>query len=223
VTVPEPDDREGSPAVVATLKWTAVKPGSRRRTTSLERAADTWIRAYKDAEHLRRTRDWALRLEPEARLAVRLAALTHDMERHFEGGPTMDPASMEPDDVHYLQAHTDRSSAIVASWLREQGASPELVALVADLVRHHELGGSPAADLVQAADSLSFLETKRSVMQRWLEGGRCDLARAERQPVWMAERIRLPAARPLAEPLLAQTLDLIRRTAASIEREARAR
>jgi hypothetical protein len=190
---------------------------------SLERAADTWIRPYTDAEHLRRTRDWALRLEPEAPLAVRLAALTHDMERHFEGGPTMDPASMEPDDVHYLQAHTDRSSAIVASWLREQGASPELVALVADLVRHHELGGSPAADLVQAADSLSFLETKRRVMQRWLVDGRCDLARAERQPVWMAERIRLPAARPLAEPLLAQTLDLIRRTAAAIEREARAR
>jgi hypothetical protein len=56
-------------------------------------------------------------------------------------------------------------------------------------------------------------------MQRWLVDGRCDLARAERQPIWMAERIRLPAARPLAEPLLAQTLDLTRRTAAAIGRE----
>jgi hypothetical protein len=184
---------------------------------SLERATETWIRPYTDAEHLRRTRDWALELQPDAPLAVRLAALTHDMERHFEGGPTMDPASMEPDDLGYLQAHAERSSAIVAGWLREQGASPELVALVADLVRHHELGGSPAADLVQAADSLSFLETKRGVMQRWLLEGRCDLARAERQPIWMAERIRLPAARPLAEPLLAQTLDLIRRTHAELE------
>ena len=186
----------------------------------LERAAETWIRPYTDAHHLRRTRDWALRLQPDAPLAVRLAALTHDMERHFEGGPTMDPASMEPDDARYLHAHAERSSAIVASWLAEQGASPKVVANVADLVSHHELGGSPAADLVQAADSLSFLETKRSVMQRWLVDGRCDLARAERQPIWMAERIRLPAARPLAEPLLAQTLDLIRGTAAAIAGDA---
>ena len=190
---------------------------------SLERAAETWIRPYADARHLRRTRDWAVRLQPGASLAVRLAALTHDMERHFEGGPTMDPASMEPDDMRYLRAHTERSSAIVASWLREQGGSHQLVAMVADLVRHHELGGSPAADLVQAADSLSFLETKVSVMQRWLVDGRCDLARAERQPIWMAERIRLPAARPLAEPLLVQTLDVIRLTAAAIEGEASAR
>jgi hypothetical protein len=189
----------------------------------LERAAETWIRPYTDARHLRRTRDWALRLQRGASLALRLAALTHDMERHFEGGPTMDPASMEPDDMRYLHAHTERSSAIVAAWLHEQGASRQLVAMVADLVRHHELGGSPAADLVQAADSLSFLETKRRLMQRWLVDGRCDLARAERQPIWMAERIRLPAARPLAEPLLAQTLELIRRTAAAIEGEAPAR
>jgi hypothetical protein len=180
----------------------------------LEHAAETWIAPYTDAHHLRRTRDWALRLQPRAPLAVRLAALTHDMERHFEGGPTMDPASMEPDDLGYLQAHTERSSAIVASWLREQGASGEPVAMVGDLVRNHELGGSPDTDLVQAADSLSFLETKRSLMVGWLVDDRCDLARAERQPIWMAERIRLPAARPLAEPLLAETLELIRRTAA---------
>jgi hypothetical protein len=61
-----------------------------------------------------------------------------------------------------------------------------------------------ASFAVQADDSLSFLETKRSLMQRWLADGRCDLARAERQATWTAERIRLPAARPLAEPLLAE-------------------
>jgi hypothetical protein len=188
--------------------------------SALERKADTFIQPYTDAHHLRRTRDWALRLEPAAPLAVRLAALTHDIERHFPGGPTMDPASMEPDDARYLRTHAERSSAIVTSWLRDQGAWPELVAAVGDLVRRHETGGSPAADLVQAADSLSFLETKRSLMQRWLTEGRCDLARAERQPTWMVERIRLAAARPLAEPLLAETLQLLRHTAAAIDRGA---
>jgi hypothetical protein len=183
---------------------------------SLERAAESWIRPYADAHHLRRTRDWALRLQPDASLAVRLAALTHDIERHFAGGPTMHPALMEPDDKRYLRAHTERSSAIVSSWLHGQGAPSVLVATVADLVRDHELGGSREADVVQAADSLSFLETKRGVMERWLVERRCDLARAERQPIWMAARIRLPAARPLAEPLLAETLDAIRRTAADL-------
>jgi hypothetical protein len=94
------------------------------------------------------------------------------------------------------------------------------VSTVGDLVRRHETGGSPAADLVQAADSLSFLETKRGLMQRWLADGRCDLARAERQTTWMAERVRPLAARRLAEPLLAETLRLIRATAAAIDRDA---
>ena len=185
--------------------------------SDLERAAESWIEPYADAHHLRRTRDWALRLLPAAALPVRLAALTHDMERHFPGGPTMDPAVMEPDDPRYLGAHAERSSVFVSCWLRLQGAAPELVAAVGDLVRRHETGGCDAADLVQAADSLSFLETKGHVMEGWLADGRCDLARAERQALWMAERIRLAAARPLAEPLLAETLDLLRQTAAGIE------
>jgi hypothetical protein len=42
----------------------------------LERKAETWIQPYADAHHFRRTRDWALRLEPSAPLAGRLAALT---------------------------------------------------------------------------------------------------------------------------------------------------
>jgi hypothetical protein len=136
----------------------------------LERKAATWIQPYTDAHHLRRTRDWALRLQP-GRIPPDLAAMTHDMERHFHGGPTMNPSSMEPDDARYLRAHAERSSAIVSSWLRDEGAWHELVAAVGDLVRRRETGGSPAAD------SLSFLETKRTLMQRWLADGRCDLAR----------------------------------------------
>jgi hypothetical protein len=46
--------------------------------------------------------------------------MTHDMERHFQGGPTMDPFSMEPDDARYLRAHAQRSRAILTSWLRDQ-------------------------------------------------------------------------------------------------------
>ncbi len=50
-----------------------------------------WIEPYWNAEHLVRTRDWLLELEPDASEALRLAALTHDMERHFPGGPVDGP------------------------------------------------------------------------------------------------------------------------------------
>ena len=54
---------------------------------TLEERALAWIEPYWNAEHLVRTRDWVLELEPDASEALRLAALTHDMERHFPGGP----------------------------------------------------------------------------------------------------------------------------------------
>src|SRR5262249_23936745 len=56
-------------------------------------------------------------------------------------------------------AHSARSARIVGAWLRGQGAGEALVAAVEDLIRGHEIGGWPEANLVQAADSLSFLET----------------------------------------------------------------
>ncbi|MEZ5101138.1 MAG: DUF4202 family protein [Thermoleophilia bacterium] len=177
--------------------------------SELEQRADAWVGEYRDHHHLRRTRDWLLELEPAADEALRLAALTHDMERHFPGGPIVDPAGREPDDPGYNAAHQDRSAEIVGGWLREQGAADDLADDVAHLIRRHELGGDPRQDLLQAADSLSFLETKRDLMLGWLRDGRCDRERALRQPRWMYDRIRLERARPLARPLLEETLAAI--------------
>lgn len=173
--------------------------------------ADAWIADYRDAHHLRRTRDWLLELVPDASEALQLAALTHDMERHFPGGPVVRPDRYQPDDVEYNTAHQERSARIVAGWLREQGAPGELAEHVAHLVRRHELGGDPEQDLVQAADSLSFLETKTDLMLGWVRDRRCSPERARAQPRWMLDRIRYAPARPLAEPLY-------ERAAAELER-----
>jgi hypothetical protein len=181
--------------------------------TELELRADAWVEPYRDARHLRRTRDWLLVVEPDADEALRLAALTHDMERHYPGGPQHDPARFEPDDRTYNDEHQERSAAIVAGWLRREGAGRQLVADVEYLVARHEVGGDERQDLLQAADSLSFLETKTDLVVGWLRDGRCDVERALRQPRWMADRIRVARARPLAEPLLAQALAEVRRAA----------
>jgi hypothetical protein len=178
-------------------------------TGTLVDKAETWIAPYWNAEHLRRTRDWLLVLEPRASEPALLAALTHDIERHFPGGPDFDPGTMAPHDEEYRKAHSERSARIVAEWLRGQGAAEELVRRVADLILLHESGGNPEADLVQAADSISFLETNAELVLGWYTEGRCSAERAKAQHGRMFERIRIERARELARPFYERALALI--------------
>lgn len=169
-----------------------------------------WIAPYWNATHLLRTLDWLYVLEPQADLALRLAALTHDMERHFPGpdSPRMDVRRGIPDRA-YEQAHQERSARVVARWLEERGAPAELVTAVRDLVAAHEWGGWPEADLLQAADSLSFLEVN---VDRFIEFGLTGERNFTPELVaehfrYMAERVRHPRARELARWLCRLALD----------------
>ena len=173
---------------------------------TLARRAERWIAPYRNARHLERARDWLLVLDPDASEALVLAALTHDMERHFPGGPTMEPGTMAPDDEPYRRAHSERSARIVGEWLRDQGADPALAADVERLVLAHEVGGSVDEDVLQAADSLSFLEVNGELVADWYRAGRCDRDRARAQLDYMFGRIRLERARELARPLYEQAL-----------------
>jgi hypothetical protein len=163
----------------------------------LERTTLEWIGSYWNSEHLVRTRDWVLELDPRASRALRLAALTHDIERNFPGGPAPDPGNRE-----YSRAHAERSARIVGEWLRSAGAADELVSAVARLVAAHEVGGWPEADLLQAADSLSFLEVNATRPAAWVRDGRCDAAEARARLRHMFDRIRPEPARAAARPLL---------------------
>jgi Domain of unknown function (DUF4202) len=176
--------------------------------TRLEQQALEWVEPYWNAEHLRRTRDWLLQLEANASEELRLAALTHDIERHFPGGPVEDLSKAPEENFEYRRAHSERSARFVHDWLQEEGADAGLVAEVGRLIGLHEVGGDPAADLLQAADSLSFLEVNTDLPARWAAEGRCILQRGFDQHRWMFERIRLERARTLAEPLYLRVMDL---------------
>jgi len=177
-------------------------------STLVERAEE-WIRPYWNAHHLARTRDWLLVLEPDASEALVLAALTHDVERHFPGGVDFDPAIMAPHDERYRTQHSERSAQIVGEWLRSEDADEELVRHVEDLILLHEIGGDPESDLVQAADSISFLETNAGLVLAWYTNGRCSAARAKQQHERMYERIRVEQARELARPYYERALAMI--------------
>lgn len=167
---------------------------------TLEDLTEAWVAPLENARHLVRTRDWLLELDPNPSEALRIAALTHDVERNFPGGPRQ-PANLPANDRAYRDAHQARSAELVTKWLLEHRANPILIEEVAGLVRIHEWGGSPPADLLQAADSISFLETTAPQAGRWIREGRYTRKRTEEQLNWMLDRIRLPKARRLARPL----------------------
>jgi len=177
-------------------------------TTEIERRVLPWIAPYNQATHLVRARDWLVYLDPDASLEARLAVVTHDIERMFPNGPTIDKATCRWDDPHYLYAHASRSAEVVGVWLHSQDGAKEEVSLseVQRLITLHEFGGIDGADYVQAADSLSFLETLQEVVRDWVVHGECSVEQARAKHCYMAERIRVPEARRLAAPLLEQAL-----------------
>lgn len=187
----------------------ARQPPAPVHETSVEERVLDWIAPYWNAEHLVRTRDWVLELEPQASEALRLAALTHDMERHFPGGPEWDAATQRPDDEDYNRVHSERSARIVGEFLRKEEVEEALVAEVERLVSAHEFGGWHDADVLQAADSISWLETNRDLPLRWIEEGRCDAGWARAKHRWSYERIRIRRARELAQPLYEEALALV--------------
>jgi hypothetical protein len=170
--------------------------------TDVERAAAEWIRPYSQAWHLLRARDWLVYLEPGATVEMRLAAMVHDIERMFPGSPKLDLASTGWDDPYYLFPHSMRSAESVGVWLQSRGESGVDEYEVRRLVALHELGGLRGADEVQAGDSLSFLETLAELTQNWVRTGACSRDRAEDKLRYMADRIRIPAAREPAAHLL---------------------
>lgn len=171
--------------------------------SALVDAARSWVRERLpwQALHLERAYDWALVLEPHAREALVLAAMTHDMERGYpEGSPAWFEGCWA--DTLYRMAHSERSARIVGDFLRDQGAAESLVREVVRLIVAHEVGGWPEADVLQAADSLSFLETIQPVISKRLAGGTLSPAGARAWLDFQFDRVKLDRARELGRPIL---------------------
>ena len=150
-------------------------------------------------DHLLRALEWLDRLAPDAPEAVRLAALTHDMERAFPGPDQ--PVAKSFDDPLYYRLHSERSARIVGAWLRENGADDPLTRDVEKLILAHEFGGWPEADMVQAADSLSFLETNIDLFLNFVRSGKFSASAVGVKFDFSYDRIQVPHAREIALPL----------------------
>ena len=178
-------------------------------------AARAWVveLRHPHERHLLRTEAWAVELEPDASERLRLAAVLHDIERAFPAPGTSWISARDWDNPEYNRWHQDRSADIATRWLREQGASEALVDDVDALIRVHEDGGWPEADVLQAADSLSFLETLAPLVVGWIESGRATPERGAAKVRSSIDRIKpeLTRARELAEPMLREALAAVGR------------
>jgi len=173
--------------------------------TPLEAAALEWLDGFYQLEHLLCTRHWVLTLCPAASPALTFAALVHDAERFFPGGPAGD-ARAGFDDCDYLFAHSIRSADIVEAWLRDTRKLDDetFIKHVRRLILRHEIGGNSEEDILQAADSLSFLDVFDWLIAGWVRQNIFTPDQAREKLDWSVERIRPPTARRLAMPLYAQ-------------------
>jgi hypothetical protein len=171
--------------------------------TDLVAAARDWVLdVHPHARHLDRTLEWVDILDADASEQLRIAAVTHDIERAFpDPGATWDSAR-DWDSPEYNRWHQDRCARIASNWLREQGAPDALVTEVDALIRVHEEGGWREADLLQAADSLSFIDTMTPLITGWITTGTTTREGALAKLQHMYDRIRVPRARELGRPLI---------------------
>jgi hypothetical protein len=155
-----------------------------------------WVRAeHPHAEHLERTLFWTRELAPDAGGPLLLAALLHDIERAVpDPGSAFDSARDWALDA-YVDYHQGRSAWHLTRWMGERGAAPGEIAGAVALVAVHERGGWPEADLLQAADSLSFIETLTPLLREWVASARATPAGALAKLDFMWDRISVPAAR----------------------------
>jgi hypothetical protein len=110
-----------------------------------------------DPEHAQNTLEWLLKLQPDTDEALQIAALGHDIERAMEERKIR--REHYPNYEVFKAAHAKNSALILREIIEDCGVSDQsLIDDVCCLVRQHEVGGDPRADLLKDADSISYFD-----------------------------------------------------------------
>ena len=109
-----------------------------------------------DPIHSKNTREWVLRLKPNADIALQIAALGHDIERSIKGRKVL--RKNFSDFNEFKKAHSLNSARILGEILSEYNIDKAIIEEVSELVKYHEIGGNPKVDILKDADSISFFD-----------------------------------------------------------------
>ena len=109
-----------------------------------------------DLPHSKNTLKWLLKLKPNADEALKITALSHDIERAIKERKIKrgDYKSFEK----FKDAHALNSANIMKEIMQDCNMSKELINDVYYLVRHHEKGGNNRVDVLKDADTISFFD-----------------------------------------------------------------
>jgi len=109
-----------------------------------------------DSIHSQNTREWVLKLKPEADMALQIAALGHDIERSIEERKIKRENFTDYDE--FKKAHSQNSASILQEILLKYDVNQDFIDKVVHLVLLHEFGGTSEANILKYADSISFFD-----------------------------------------------------------------
>ena len=109
-----------------------------------------------DSIHSQNTREWVLKLKPEADMALQIAALGHDIERSIEERKIKRANFTNYNE--FKKAHSQNSAIILHEILVKYNVNQGLIDKVVHLVLLHEFGGMQEANILKCADSISFFD-----------------------------------------------------------------
>jgi len=156
-------------------------------------------------KHLLKTRDWLLKIYPDADEAMQIAAVAHDIDSAFIDykfrGSFSDPV--------YLTKHQTESARIIGDFLADISADEQLISRVGRLVMCHEVGGDNDQNIIKDADSLGFFDRDMDGFIKKHLGRGTSLELIRQKIVWMYDRISDDNTRHLAEPMYNEALRLL--------------
>ena len=109
-----------------------------------------------DPIHSQNTREWVLKLKPDADLALQIAALGHDIERSISERKINRDNYTDYDE--FKKVHSQRSGRILHEILLLYNIDQTIRDKVTNLVILHETGGNSEANILKDADGISFFD-----------------------------------------------------------------
>lgn len=163
----------------------------------------------KEDKHLERTIYWLKKIEPNVDEPMLIAAYAHDIARASrKKGPIDFFKDKELDDKKYIEEHQKNGAKIIKKFLSKEGYDKESIDRVYKMVRFHEVGGEPEADLIKDADSLSYLEVN-AVKQIYKFIKPLGKDKIKRKIDWMYDRITSGKAKELAKPYYKKAIKVL--------------
>jgi hypothetical protein len=149
----------------------------------------------KQRPHFERTVYWYEQFLPTITEAHKIAAYSHDIERAFRDEDKTVPENYL--DPVFLKNHQDGGVKIMTNFLKEEGASDEVISKVSHLISKHEVGGDEEQNALMDADSVSFFETNAEMFvtkKAPIEGKE----KVKEKLDWMFNRIKSEKAKNMA-------------------------